>query len=248
MMDQHSQEQAHRLARVLVEQPDQAACMACLDILEDYVTAQLGQQNYMARFPQVAQHLDSCVECAESYDLIYQALAENQQTVAINVPEPDLRFLQQAAGPTNKSLQLKQALTDAIERTGKRLKLTLSQALLDLLPPPQQPAFAMRSSPSELGTPLFELEMDEPGEELMYLHLSVYREAGTPSRCTVRVQVTIQGRDWPDLEGIPIVLRAGDEQRRQQTDPWGEVVFTGVPAAALPGLQIEVEDAAPIRT
>src|SRR5262245_43235899 len=57
------QSQARRLASALLTQPDDAACTACLDTLEEYVTAQLAGDDNVARWPEVASHLDACVAC-----------------------------------------------------------------------------------------------------------------------------------------------------------------------------------------
>jgi hypothetical protein len=131
-----------------------------------------------------------------------------------------------------------------VERTGARLRLSLSHALLDLLPAPA-PAPALRGAP---GAAQLELEVHEPSAIVERLHLTTYSVATTPERCDLRVQITIQGREWPDLADVPVMLAIGGKQHRMLTDAWGEVVFTDLPVAALPTMQLEVDGGAAART
>jgi hypothetical protein len=230
--------QARTLAQVLLAQPDTAACIVCLDTIEAYVAAQLAGEEYAARWVAVAQHLDSCVACAESYARVYEArLAESEAPAPARIPAPDLSFLPGAAARGAPGL-LRAALAAAVERAGAHLRLTLSQALLDLLPP-SSPALALRSGMAD--TPLFALDLDEPGSEVEQLRLSAYADSHAAERCSVRVQLSLRGREWPDLAGIPVALILGADRRPAATDSWGEAVFGDVPAEALPGLVVEVD-------
>jgi hypothetical protein len=234
---EHNPEQqarAERLARLLIAAPDERQCGACLDGLEAYVDLQLAGQAYMERMPEIAQHLDSCVACAESYGLLYEARLMGDTALAPALaPAPNLYFLTPGADG-----RLRAALAQAVERMGTRLRLSLSQALLDLLPPPAAPALALRG---ESTRALVDLAIDEPDAAITQLHLTIYISGETSDRCDVRVQLALQEREWPDLAGVPVSLIAGHEGRRAPTDAWGEVVFAGLPAAALPSLQIEVD-------
>jgi hypothetical protein len=231
-----------RLARAILAEHDDRACAACLDGLEAYVDAQLAGAAYAALYPQVAMHLDGCVDCAESYALLYEArLAEGQLPAPERVPAPDLSFLR-ASGPAQPPLdragQLAAALTAAIERAGARLRLTLSQALLDLLPPPAT-APALRGAPGAL------LDLDAPVDDpaVARVHLAALPRAGAPGRCDLRVRLALHGRDWPDLAGVPVSLAVGGQAWRALTDQWGEVLFEDLPATGLAGaaLMVEVE-------
>ena len=242
--------QARRLAQIVLAQPDTAACAACLDAIEEYVAAQLANAEYATRWPAVSQHLDSCVACAESYAQLYEArLAESGAPAPALMLAPDLSFLPGGAAEpitpdglraARRASRLRAALAAAVERADTRLRVTLSQALLDLLPPPPSPALALRGG-MEPDTPLFALDLDEPGSEVEQLKLSAYADPSPAQRCSVRVQVSLHGREWPDLADLPIALILGAERRQAKTDPWGEAVFRDLPADALPGLSVEVE-------
>jgi hypothetical protein len=242
------QGQARQLAEALLARRDDAACAACLDALEEYVAAQLTGDDYAARWPAVAAHLDACVACTESYALLYAArLAERVTLTPANMPTPDLSFLQAgAAGPLapatlrdeRRAAQLRQTVAATVVRAGAQLRLTLSQALLDLLPPPAGPALAFRGGG---GPALFELALDESEGAVERLSVSAYTDPETVERCVVRVQVALHGREWPDLAGIRVVLLTGEARRAAATDAWGEAVFEDVPAAALPELVVEVD-------
>jgi hypothetical protein len=242
------QGQARRLAEALLAQPNDMACSACLDVLEEYVAAQLRGGEQAAVRPDVAAHLDACVACSESYALLYAAhVAEHALAAPASVPAPDLSFLQaRAAGPLapaalrdqRRAARLHQATTAAVTRAGERLRLALSRTLLDLLPPPATPALAFRSG---MGAPMFELAIDEPDAAIARLNVSAYAADEAAGRCIVRVQMALRGREWPDLAGVAVTLQARDERLVAATDAWGEAVFEGVPAAALPELIIDVD-------
>jgi hypothetical protein len=239
------QGQVRRLAEALLTQPDDAACTACLDALEEYVNTQLAGDDQVARWPEVANHLDACVACAESYALLYAARLAAPVTPA-SLPGPDLSFLQvSAAGPLAPAALRDQRrmarLRAAVVQAGARLRVTLSRSLLDLLPPPAGPALAFRSGS---GVALFELMLDELEGAIERLTLSAYADDEAAERCVVRVQVALRGRQWPDLVGVPVVLQAADERRAATTDAWGEAVFEAVPATALPELVVEVDGSA----
>jgi hypothetical protein len=245
----HKHNQARRLAQALLAPVGEAACTACLDTLEEYITDQLAGADYVSRWPAAAQHLDSCVACAESYALLYEVrLASRAAPQPARVPAADLSFLQAgAAGPllpddlraARRAWRLRAALGAAVERTGARLRLTLSRSLLNLLPPPSAgPALAFRSGE---GAPLLELALDEPGAEVEQMQLSAYAESEGSEQCVVRIQLALRDHAWPDLAGVRVTLVAGDERRQAATDAWGEAVFAAVPVAALLGLQVEVD-------
>ncbi|HEU4328241.1 MAG TPA: hypothetical protein VFS21_34205 [Roseiflexaceae bacterium] len=59
------------LAQLLTTTPDPHACTLCRDQLETYINKQLAGEDYMAQLPEVAQHLDQCVDCAEIYEQRY---------------------------------------------------------------------------------------------------------------------------------------------------------------------------------
>lgn len=241
--DQWTQKQAQRLAQTITTQHTEAEHSACLDALEAYIDAQLAQRDYVRLFPAVARHLDSCVACAASYALVYDARIVDAAALSqIRAPEPDLSFLQ----PSRPDL-LRRRLGEAVERVApQHLRVRLSQALLDLLLPPQTPALALRSIASD--APLLTMTLDQPGDEQIQIQLSIYEQHDTPDLCTLRAQVTLADREWPELEGIAVAITAGDMQRAATTDPWGEAVFAGIPRAALDGLQIEVDAGSPPQT
>lgn len=240
--DQWTQKQAQRLAQTITTQHTEAEHSACLDALEAYIDAQLAQRDYMRLFPAVAQHLDSCVACAASYALVYDARTVDVMALdQIRVPEPDLSFLQ----PVRPDLLRR--LADAVERVApQQVRVRLSQALLDLLLPSPTPALALRSIASD--APLLTMTLDQPGDEQIQIQLSIYEQHDAPELCTLRAQVSLADREWPELEGIAVAITAGDMQRAATTDPWGEAVFAGIPRAALDGLQIEVDAGSPPQT
>lgn len=241
--DEWTQEQAHRLAQTIAIQYNDSDHSACLDALEAYIAAQLAHRDYAALFPVVAQHLDSCVACAASYALVYEARVVDTAALAqINIPEPDLGFLQ-----PSRALRLQRRLAEAVERIAPRqLRLTLSQPLLDLFLPPPTTGLALRSVSSD--APLLTMTLDQLRDQEIQIQLSVYQEREADDLCTLRTQLALADREWPDLAGISVAIRSGSTTRRVITDPWGEAVFSDVPKAALADLQIEVDGDSPPQT
>jgi hypothetical protein len=233
MPNEQTTDGARRLARLLIAEPDPAACERCLDALEAYCAAQIAGGD--PALPEVTSHLDSCVACSESYALMYESLL-----VAANLPEPasypqpNLAFLKRESATPVSGRTLSEVLALAVERAGGVVRLRLSQLLLDLLPPPT--ALALRSG----AAPLMEIMISAPGELVEGLTAAALPEAD-PLLCTLSVRVAIAEREWPDLEGIAVRLSVGDVQRQASTDVWGEALFAQVPRAALSSLQIEVE-------
>ena len=243
-MDHHHQKeaQARRLAQIIVASQDDIACVACLDQLEAYVNAQLAGDNYLALFPAVVQHLDSCVDCAESYALLYEVrLAENTAPLPAVAAEPEYML--------SAATRLREALRQAVEHTGMRIRLTLTQTLLDALPTIQTPAPTLRAGTSS-NAPSIDLDLDDRASPVSRLRLTMHPVTGATESYSVRVQVALYDRAWPDLADIAVTLQYGGTQRHALTDPWGEAVFDDVPATALVGLQLEVDagTAPPIST
>ncbi len=234
--DSWTRRQAQRLAQTITMQHDEAAHSACIDRLEEYIAAQLAGRDYMKLFPSVAQHLDSCVTCAEAYALVYDTrIAETTALYSIAVPEADLDFLRLTPADV-----LQRNLAAAIERLApRRFRLTLSQPLLDLLSPLQPSALALRGAASEV--PLLDLMVDEAAADGITIQLRVYQQRHAQDLCTVRSRLVLPDREWPDLADIPVTLTVGGQQRHIQTDPWGEAVFDDVPKADLAGIQIEID-------
>jgi hypothetical protein len=225
MAGEETTDGARRLARLLVEAPDPAACERCLDALEAYCAAQIAGGGPAQ--PEIASHLDRCVACAESYALLYESLlAGDQIPEPAQYPTPDLAFLREGA-PT-----LAAALAQAVERAGGVVRLRLSQLLLDLLPPP---ALALRSA----AGPLMEITISTPGELIEGLTVTAQPE-GQGDRCTLSVRVAIAEREWPELAGVVVRLTVGGALRQATTDVWGEALFPQVPRAMLSAAQIEV--------
>jgi hypothetical protein len=234
-MDEQADPQARRLAEILVAAHSDADCAACLDELEAYIDAQLGGEEYAARFAATARHLDACVACAESYALIYEVrMAEAALPTPQRLPAPDLGFLLSPAE------RLRASLAAALSRAGAGLRLAFSPSLLAALAAaPAGPSLALRGDGP--GEPLFELLISAPAPQVDELRLSLYADAARPGAGTLRAQLALAGRDWPDLAGVAVLARWPGGEGRATSDEWGEALIPGVPLDQLAGLVVEVE-------
>jgi hypothetical protein len=237
----NAEERWRLLVKALRSRPDDAACLACLDRLDEYMAAQLAGQDYTAHFPDVAVHLDACPDCAGAYARLYElelAEAAGRLPQSERLPAPDLCFLsREAAGP----FSLAQRLRAALRRTGDRLMLQLSAELLPLLRPlPAAMAVRAPAEAERYGEVLLVLEPDETLRPDLPVNLTAYRDAQRPEECLVEVVVEPPGQSWPDLEGIPVALIVSGERREVISDAWGLAAFPGVPIARLPDMAVEI--------
>ncbi len=221
-------QQARRLAETLLLPTNDAACTACIDQLDDYVQAQLAGQDYAAAFPVVAQHLDACVACAEAYAMLYESYANAAQMAPPAIPAVDLGFLP-------KQVSLAELIRAALQHTAERLRVTLSAELLAGLQAQPKPQLAMRGGEQAL----FDLALVEPTPLMSALHVQALA-AATPETCTLRVQVSLYDRDWPDLADIPVTIHLPGGAQSSRTDAWGEAVFPNLPADQLAQLSVDV--------
>lgn len=252
MTDSHA-EPAIRLAHLITDTPAAAACSSCLDGLEAYVDRQLAQADYATHIPQIAAHLDCCVECAEAYAMLYVARMSEQHGYAVEsltLPTPDLSFLlpdtsaphtPQQVKAALRAQRLQNALSQALHRFTTGIRVRLSQTLLDLLP--ATPVLAVRSAAT--APPLFTLAMDAPSDRISHLVLTAYSTGA--QHCDLRVQLGLHEREWPDLADVAVALVFDDQHHHATTDAWGEVVFTNVPQTAVAYAELTIDETAVAR-
>jgi len=214
--------------------PDPAACDRCIEQVDDYVAAQLAGRAYTTLFPEVAEHLDACVECAAAYARLYELETEaGSLPRPEEMPEPDLSFLPGEALTT--------ILARSVQQQGERLhlhlQLRLSEALLALLAAPA-PLTATRSR----DRLRYELSPEQAAEAGLPLHLHVYEEGQRPGMGVVEITVAPPGESWPDLGGKMVTLAYADTRRRETTDAWGVALFRDVPLASLGTATVIVAD------
>lgn len=222
------------LARSILQAQDPKACTLCLDTLEQYITLQLDGEDYQKQLPDVAEHLDGCIECSQSYAILYTQLSvEKAQAMPqpSTIPDPDLSFLQTAPNTLD-------TMREAIRQIGNRFQLSFSQALLELFQTPAQPSLAFRDIEN---TPLFALELPTPSEQVERLAISIYPDDERDAYVLVQVSVSLPNRIWPNLGGITVQLNAAGDLHQETTDQWGEASFESIPRSALPDLRLEIQ-------
>jgi hypothetical protein len=229
-----------RLEAVLRPSTDEAACQRCLDQLDAYIEAQLGDEDYLSAYPEVAVHLDQCPACADAYARLYDLVLADAADLLpqpANVPAPDLSFLKSTS--TQQTPSLRQLVEQAISQVGNKLTFDFSAALLSLWQPPA-PVAATRAADERYGDFLARLEpADVPGFDFP-LQLTLFRDAQKADMILVEVTVTPPGRAWPNLTGSTVTLIVDETRREAVTDAWGLVAFEDVPQAALESLRVEV--------
>ena len=228
---------------ILRSQPEEIACQSCLAQLPDYVAAQLAGDDYLARYREVALHLDSCVECASAYERLYElelAVVENRLPETQVSIQPDLDFLDSTVSASPPET-LAEALRKAFRRTGDAIALTFSADLLSFLQP--QPALSTLRAPADserYGERIFSLDEEAVAAEELPFTVTAYRDREDEHLCLLELVASPPGRAWPELEGIEFIVTAGEHSWRGVTDAWGMVSFEGVPVECLPPMIIEM--------
>lgn len=247
-----SDDQIERLKQALAPQ-DETTCEACLSQLADYVSAQCSGEDYAAQYPEVAAHLDNCLNCASAYARLYElelAARADELFSLERVPEPDLGFLLSnarepvPASVLRRRLQLEvllEKLRAALQHAGTHVTLQLSADLLPLL----QPALATAPTRASADTGRFsevllKLDPAELPSANSPIGLAAYRDAEHPAECLIEVHVILPDRSWPDLGGIPVALIVAGERREVTTDAWGLASWEGVPIVQLDDVRVEV--------
>lgn len=225
---------AARLARALAFVPNEARCNQVLDALDDYVAAQLGGQEGE---PEIALHLDACLECAQLYarlfDLEYAAQQESLPD-AVAPPPPPFGWLREARGPS-----VQERLREAVVREAEQVRLLLTGELIRLLRP--APAPVLRGEGGRYQERIVHLDAaDHPALQLPF-SLTILGDRDAPNLTLVELRVRPPGRSWPDLDGMMVRVRVPGASWSGETDPWGIVSFPDVPRALLPELQFVVK-------
>lgn len=247
------EERRAHLMEILRSEPDDTACQTCLSRLGEYVVTQLAGEDYVARFPDVAVHLDACPACADAYARVYElelAEAADRLPQPDRLPDPDLSFLLPGVtGPLSpaalrarlRATALTERLRAALRRVGDRFTLQFSTELLSLLQP--SPAVAQVRAPAHFeryGEVLLTLEPDEALRSDLPITLNAYRDAHRSEMCLVEVVVEPPGRSWPELEGIVVALTVAGKRYEARTDAWGLAAFEGIPITRLTDLTLEI--------
>lgn len=228
-----------RLLEVLRSRPDDDACRACLEQLDDYIAVQQRGDDYLNRFPVVAGHLDGCLECAAAYGRLYElALAEatGRLPQPQTIPAPDLDFLR-----PSPATRLRQQLHDALQRAGETVRLQLSAALLAALRP--SPAAALTRAPADsrrYSEQLLQLDPAQLPDSDLPLAMAAYRDNQQPDTCLIEVTAAPPGKSWPEVEGYRVTITTPTAVHRLDTDAWGLAAFTGILINELPQLIVEI--------
>ncbi len=225
----------------VVQQPTLADCARCLTQLDAYVTAQLAADAATELLAETAAHLDSCLECAQVYALLYEArLAETQQAMAVppQIPPPDLSFLPTRGNETAVSLVTQ--LRQQIQQAADKIHFQVTGALLPWLQPLPQAAPVRQAAEARYADILLCLTPEHAPALALPFTLLAFRDTQKPDLCLVEVVVEPPGVSWPDLGGRMVTITAAAQQWTQETDDWGTAVFADMPIIALETIRVEI--------
>jgi hypothetical protein len=123
-----------------------------------------------------------------------------------------------------------------LTRVGQALRLRFSAPLLAALALPNQ-AMALRGVDQDT---IFALELDAPTERVERAEISAIATPSAPDRCTLHVRVALVGREWPDLAGTRVLIRAGAREQELRTDVWGAAQLLDFQRAELADMELEI--------
>ncbi len=230
--------QSRSARRLQAALSDELMCEICQQRLAEYAQTQDLHAPLAPELREVAGHLAHCEACSAEYAAL-QALSrasEADDVAAIPVPEPDLSFL-----PRPRST--KASPVWRWDDLGRLIVQFTEELLRTFAPPPAlQPVLATKDAEEE--TVLLQFSLGEDTLEDLAVTLTAYAEAGDPDVCRVTAEVSVAGREWPDLAGTEVVLTIGEQVQTKMTDEWGKVLFKGVRRADLPRLAFQIK---PIR-
>ncbi len=241
----NSSEQNGRLGQVLKNEHSEQACDRCIEQLSAYIDAQLAGEDYLAQFPEVAAHLDACLDCAGAYARLYdlEIAALSGLLPESHIPAADLTFL--TGEQLHSASDLGQKLAQALRRTADGLTFQFSQTLLALLQPGPQAASALRSAPdARYADVLCRLPAAQVPDRELAFDLVVYQDKQDPTHCLVEIQLQPAGQNWPNLAKYDVILQAGGALRSAQTDAWGLASFEDVVRDHLAGMRVTIRPAA----
>lgn len=223
---------------LLQRPPEASACQACLGTLAAYVTDQLAGKAYTTLWPEVAEHLDGCVICAEVYDRLYTLEAMALPTtlpLPSLLPAPDLSFLARPPDWTTR-------LGALIHWAGQSVQIRfLADAFA--FPPPQaslSPVWRAPDGGERYQEIIFVWPPDDSLRAPLPLKMTVYRDALQPALSLVEIILEPPDRQWPDRAGIAVALAWPGEGRQMATDAWGLAAFSDVPVERLAELTLTI--------
>jgi len=221
---------------MLQSQPTEADCQQCVEQLAAYVEAQFEGSNYQMAFPHVAQHLDSCVICAEAYAQMYElVLADRNDRLPepSYIPQPDLSFLTQPP-------LLWAALQSALQQTQTHISLQLDATLVALLSPQPSLTMTRAGDDAQFGEQILTLTSDQIPVTDLPFSLAAYADKENQELCLVEITVEPPGLSWPDLGGSEVHLSYNDGVKTGTTDDWGTAVFANIPRTELENLHLDI--------
>jgi len=237
-------ERRSKLTRVLQSTHTDEDCDTCISNLDNYIAAQLAGDDYLTLLPDVALHLDSCINCSKIYSRLYELeVAEMEDAIREpqSIPLPDLAFLSQkeAASAIDKITQL---LDRSLRRGGEIISVQLSNMLLSLLStiPISTQREAVAHSEARYSEVVLEISPDRFPALNLPFSLTAFRDAYQPDLCLVEVKIYISGLHGPELGGKKVSLNIDETIRQVFTNPGGVASFEEVPISDLEKMEVSV--------
>lgn len=225
---------------LLAPQLDSLPCAACQAQLPDYVTAlALEGDKAQANFTAILQHLQQCPACASAAEeliMLVELGVDDSLSVPEVTPQFDFSFLEDPIPSGQPSLA-----TQWWESAGK-LVLRLSAELLAILQPPPLQRALIGVKTGETEETLAVWNVDQSAYDLRAT-VTISQLAGQTQFCSILVGVEVPSRgEWPHLADIEVTLKQAEVVlARQETDPFGKVLFNKIPQTSLVDLMIEIE-------
>lgn len=219
---------------------EETICHANQGQIAGYIDAELRGEPVMERYSALHEQVATCATCRAIYDEVKALLtlaATDQLAQPPVTGQFDFAYLAGGlASPAAPSAPT-EAVAWRLDALGRLIVALSVDFIRSLQPLPLQPAY-LKARDSQ---PLFTLTSPPVADDLA-VTVTAKPMRGETNRYTVTVTVDIPSRGgWPNLAGTAVIGKIGDQVlQKERTDAFGKANFTGLDAAALGQLVIEV--------
>lgn len=215
-------------------------CMAVVRTIMSDAALDGSSADSVVPFPAaVCEHLAECTACVEDFLWCCAAQATSPEDASSTALSPGERWSAGSSpGPAHRdrAAEWVSVLMEAIHHDDETMALHLTPRLISLLEDAVAVGQVRAASGGRYDDTLF---MVAP--QALWPHaITAYRDSMRETMSLVEIEVSVAGRDWPDLAGIQVSVSTASQRWVRQTDAWGVAACENVPTSELLQAVIEV--------
>lgn len=235
----------HRNSKKLLQTIYADDCDQFDELLTPYALAKMQGGGTGVEFAKLAEHLEDCADCAETYrELVALLSVENTEKWEIPNEIPQFPIAKdEMTAPAylqeqepNRSLDL-----NGIKVWLKRQEESVARLLISLIDiKPTQLALRSQDIQQSIEEELYiDLSSASPSHPLE-VRIMISSEAVAAQRCSLHIEVNLPER-WPDFSGTDVILHMpGEQVQRVTTGSNGLALFQNLDQTIIPQSQLEI--------